>query len=98
MKKEIREVKDGIVQITTVDERWYVKALKDEEGILKVVFVPSITWIAGHYPKGIAFYKWLAGKGWDEAEALKQSALTGRIIMQSIIMADVLHIIIYRLI
>lgn len=74
MKKEIREVKDGIVQITTVDERWYVKAIKDDQGIPKVVFVPSVTWIAGHYPKGIAFYKWLAGKGWDEAESLKQSA------------------------
>ncbi|MEI7890903.1 MAG: PD-(D/E)XK nuclease family protein [bacterium] len=74
MKKEIREVKDGIVQITTVDERWYVKAIKDDEGIPKVVFVPSVTWVAGHYPKGIAFYKWLAGKGWDEAESLKQSA------------------------
>jgi len=74
MKKEIREVRDGIVQITTVDERWYVKAVKDEQGIPVVAFVPSVTWICGHYPKGIAFYKWLANKGWDEAESLKQSA------------------------
>jgi len=74
MKKEIREVKDGIVQITTVDERCYVKAVKDEQGIPVVAFVPSVTWICGHYPKGIAFYKWLANKGWDEAESLKQSA------------------------
>ena len=30
--------------------------------------------IAGHYPKGIAFYKWLAEKGWDESQALKSAA------------------------
>jgi hypothetical protein len=36
--------------------------------------VPSVTWIAEHYPKGIAFYKWLANKGWDESEALKIAA------------------------
>ena len=66
MKIEIRQTKEeGVVQITTLDERWY--QVKDK-------FLPSITWIAGHYPKGIAFYKWLGGKGWDEAEAIKSAA------------------------
>lgn len=65
MKKIIRQVSNGIVQITTVDERWY------QQGDL---FVPSVTWIAGHYPKGIGFYKWLADKGWDEAESIKSAA------------------------
>ena len=66
MKIEIRKTKeDGIIQITTLDERWYQKGNK---------FVPSVTWIAGHYPKGVAFYKWLADKGWDEAEAIKNAA------------------------
>jgi len=77
MKKEIREVdkKRGIVQITTVDERWYIKSTQDEKtGNPEYQYVPSVTWIAGHYPKGIGFYKWLAGKGWDEAEALKEAA------------------------
>jgi hypothetical protein len=32
---------------------------------------PSVTWVA---PKGVGFYKWLADKGWDEAEAAKQAA------------------------
>jgi hypothetical protein len=36
--------------------------------------VPSVTWISGFWPKGIGFYKWLADKGWDEAEAAKQAA------------------------
>jgi len=66
MKVEIRETKeDGIIQITTLDERWYQKDGK---------FVPSVTWIAGYYPKGVGFYKWLADKGWDEAQAIKQAA------------------------
>ena len=67
MKRELKEVKVelNVVQITTIDERWY--HILDR-------FVPSSTWIAGYYPKGIAFYKWLADKGWDEAEAIKSAA------------------------
>jgi hypothetical protein len=71
MKKIIKQEKDsGIVQITIADERWYVK--EEKEG--QFVFVPSVTWIASFYPKGLGFWKWLANKGWDEAEALKQAA------------------------
>ena len=66
MKRLIKEYKkEGYVQITTVDERWY-----DREG----KFYPSVTWICDYYPKGIAFYKWLAQKGWNEAEAIKTTA------------------------
>jgi len=69
MKIEMKRVDDekGIIQITTTDERWYYKEKND-------IFVPSVTWIASFYPKGVAFYKWLANKGWDEAEALKIAA------------------------
>ena len=77
MKKLIRDVdeKRGIVQITTYDERWYAHEVKDPiTGIPTVIFVPSVTWVAESYPKGIAFYKWLADKGWDEAEAIKEAA------------------------
>lgn len=56
---------EKVVQITTSDERWY--KIGDN-------FVPSVTWIAGHYPKGIGFYQWLAKKGWDESQAIKVSA------------------------
>jgi hypothetical protein len=41
----------------------------------QLIYVPSVTWILDvGYPKGIGFYKWLANKGWDEAEALKAAA------------------------
>ena len=77
MKKQIRVVnkETGIVQITTPDERWYVKEKKDKKtGLPSYEYVPSVTWIAGKYPKGVEFYKWLAGKGWDESQSVKQSA------------------------
>jgi len=77
MKKEIRvaDEKRGIVQITIADERWYMRQSEDPETKLPIMKeVPSVTWIAGHYPKGIAFYKWLAEKGWDESQAIKNAA------------------------
>lgn len=77
MEKQIRTVdqQKGIVQITTVDERWYARPSADPMTKLPVYqFVPSVTWIAEHYPKGIGFYKWLAQTGWDEAQALKEAA------------------------
>lgn len=77
MQKIIREVdeKRGIFQVTIADERWYLKSVENPE--TKIPYwksVPSVTWIAGHYPKGIGFYKWLADKGWDEAEGIKSAA------------------------
>lgn len=77
MKKEIRVVdkERGILQVTTVDERWYVRDTIDPEtGEYSPKFIPSVTWICDHYPKGVQFYKWLASKGWDEAEAIKTAA------------------------
>lgn len=77
MKKEIRVVdkEKKILQVTTVDERWYVRdKTNPETGEAQPEFVPSVTWICDHYPKGVAFYKWLASKGWDEAEAIKTAA------------------------
>jgi hypothetical protein len=77
MKKIIRETDEerGIVQITVADERWYMKPGKHpDSGIPTYTPVPSVTWISGYWPKGIGFYKWLAEKGWDEAEAAKHAA------------------------
>jgi len=67
MKREIKEVllEIKVLRVTTTDERWYIIEGKDH---------PSSTWIAGCYPKGIGFYKWLAEHGWDEAEAIKVAA------------------------
>jgi hypothetical protein len=77
MKKIIRNAdeKRGIYQITVSDERWYLKPGRDPQSDLPTYTpVPSVTWIAGYWPKGIGFYKWLADRGWDEAEAAKQAA------------------------
>jgi len=54
-----------ITQITLPDERFYEKGGK---------YYPSVTYILDSYPKNIGFYKWLASKGWDEAERIKEEA------------------------
>ena len=69
MKMERKEIKGNIIQITLEDERWYAIS---ENGEIK--YIPSVTWICEYYPKGIGFFKWLASKGWDEAEAIKIAA------------------------
>ena len=77
MNKEIKVIDEEkqIVRVTTIDERWYSRPeVNKETGLHEFAYYPSSTWIAGYYPKGIAFYKWLAGKGWDEAEAIKSAA------------------------
>lgn len=77
MKKSIINVdeKKGVYQITTTDERWYaLEGTADETGLPGFTFVPSVTWITNYVYKGIGFYKWLADKGWNEAEAIKVEA------------------------
>lgn len=75
MKKEIRIVKGGVMQITLPDERWYVNHATDQKtGNPIYEYWPSTSWIASFYPKDIHFMKWLASKGWDEAEAIKMLA------------------------
>lgn len=77
MRKEIVIVDKemGVYRVTTPDERWYMhEEINKETGLPEFVYKPSITWIAGSYPKGIAYFKWLANKGWDEAEAVKVAA------------------------
>src|SRR5205807_1201076 len=77
MRKIIRitDEKRGIVQITTSDSRWYMKPGIDPTTDLPVYLpVPSVTWIAGFWPKNEAFWKWVASRGWDEAETAKVAA------------------------
>ena len=77
MKKEIKVIdeKAQILRITTIDERWYSRQSKNKgTGLPEIKFFPSSTWIAGFYPKGIAFYKWLSQHSWDEGQAIKESA------------------------
>ena len=79
MKKEIKEITtisgEKVCRITTLNERWYSKPITSAvDGLPSYLYYPSSTWIAGSYPKGIAFYQWLAKHGWDESEALKNAA------------------------
>jgi hypothetical protein len=77
MKKEIIVVdeKRKVYRVTTPDERFYLtESINKELGLPEFTYKPSVTWITSFYPKGVAFYKWLADKGWNEAEALKVSA------------------------
>lgn len=77
MEKQVRIVdeKAGVVQVTTYDERWYCKTSEDEKtGLPIYAYVPSVTWVSSKYPKGTEFFKWLASKGWDESQAIKEAA------------------------
>ena len=70
MKREIREVtENGWLRITTPDSRWYARRVGDLWD-----YVPSVTWVAESWPKGIGFMKWLAARGFNEAEAIKEAA------------------------
>lgn len=77
MKKEIIEVdeKKGIFKVTTTDERFYsIPSTNPITGLPEFKFIPSVTWITGYVFKGLGYYRWLAEKGWDEAEAIKLEA------------------------
>lgn len=71
IEKRVIDQSRGIIQITSTDERWY---LIDDETAQGFTYYPSITWILNYYPKGVEFYKWLASKGWDESQAIKEAA------------------------
>ena len=74
MKKvfTIVDEKQGLMQVTTDDERFYIKESKNETtGLPCHIYLPSATWITKYVPKGYGFEKWLADKGWDVAQEIK---------------------------
>lgn len=77
MRKEIRRVdlERGILQCTTVGERWYYRPVKDPVTGLESSFEfrPSVTFIVGHYPKGPQFETWLKKNG-EESDRIKAIA------------------------
>jgi len=79
MRKEIKTFLaiDGqkICRITTIDERWYEKeTLNPITGLPESRFYPSSTWICHYYYTSPFLIKWIAEKGYDEAEAIKKEA------------------------
>ena len=62
----------GLMQVTTDDERFYIKESKDPvTGLPCHIYLPSATWITKDVPKGYGFEKWLADKGWDVSHEIK---------------------------
>ena len=60
-----------MMQVTTLDERWYGKTNK--KGDL-IDWKPSLTWIGSTFPKGKGYEMWLGKNGYDEAQELKNEA------------------------
>jgi len=76
MNKTIRVVDEErrIVQVTTIDERWYSKPCEDPEtGNDEIVFRPSVTFICDYYPKGPGFMKWVKQNG-EESDQIARLA------------------------
>lgn len=76
MKKEIRiaDEERGIIQVTTIDERFYAfQSTNSITGLPTYIYKPSVTYVTGFYPKGKFFEAWLRNNG-NEAEVIKQLA------------------------
>lgn len=83
MKKIIKKVTNGIVQVTVADERFYGKDVEVKMGsdvsnasVIKIIteWVPSVTWIASYWYKEPYLIEWIAKQGIDEAEAIRRAA------------------------
>lgn len=78
MKIDIVEVDiaRGIKRITTADSRWYARHISVDGTAENRSwdYVPSVTWVCDHYPKGRGFWMWLAKHGWSESEEIKAMA------------------------
>jgi len=76
MKKELKTVdkKRGIIQITTVDERFYAfPSVNKITGLPEYEFIPSVTYILTAMNKGKGFETWLKTQG-DNADEIKIAA------------------------
>lgn len=63
MKREVRTIRDGMLQITLEDDRWYVRTLETGE----TVYLPSVTWISKYTPVTEGLLRWYAREGWEGA-------------------------------
>lgn len=63
MKREVKTVRDGMLQITLEDDRWYARTLDTGE----TVYLPSVTWISKYTPVTEGLLRWYAREGWDGA-------------------------------
>ena len=75
MKHEVRTVDNGWLQITGEDERFYARSISTEgtEENRRMEYVPSVTWIAGQYPKDERFTSWVGRVGNEAAREAKEA-------------------------
>jgi hypothetical protein len=87
VKKEIVQVDEvrGIARITTLDERWYSREVRDPKTGLPVIeYRPSITYKAHFYPKGKGFEQYLKRNGEDADVIVALAAERGSKVHQAI--------------
>lgn len=77
MKIDRKKVQDGIVQITTSDERYYYIEELDR-------YLPSLTYILSFYPKGKSFESWLKDNGSESDNIRDEAAVRGSKIHQAL--------------
>lgn len=77
MKREIRIVdsKRGLICVTCEDERFYARPVSVDGTAQnrKMEYVPSVTWIAGMYPKDERFTRWVGNIGNEAAREAKEA-------------------------
>jgi hypothetical protein len=82
MKIEIRKVRDDLLQITSLDERFY--KVGDEEKGEEVTYFPSVTWVLDYFPKDKFFTNWLKANGEDADNIRDAAADRGNVIHNAI--------------
>jgi hypothetical protein len=87
MKKTIKVIDEerGIIQCTSLDERWYSVPSKDPNtGLPTYEYYPSSSWIAGYYHKGKGFENYLKQHGEDADMILIEAGLRGSHVHQAV--------------
>jgi hypothetical protein len=76
VRREIREVDAarGILCLTGEDERFYARPVSIDGTAenRRMEYVPSVTWIAGYYPKDERFTRWVGNVGNEAAREAKE--------------------------
>ncbi len=85
MKKEIKQIINGICRVTTTDSRFYTREGKDAvTGLPTIEWRRSITHIAHFYPKGRQYEEYLKKAGEDADEILNLAGERGSKVHQAI--------------
>lgn len=85
MKKEVKQIINGICRVTTLDSRFYSREGRDSvTGLPTIEWRRSITHIAHFYPKGKQYEEYLKKIGDDADEILDKAGERGSKVHQAI--------------